>query len=153
MHHYLTVAAKKIADEAHKDHTYAKGSYLVNHVYKVARSVDEDNGTVAEIAVAFLHDVVEDCIVTYEEIQERLEQATGQFLGIHQNAIASIVVALKAITKVEGEDYDSYIQRVKANPIARKVKRHDSTCNMNQCIKDKDYKRAKKYLKVLVELA
>ena len=153
MHHYLTVAAKRIADEAHKDHTYAKGSYLVNHVYKVARSVDGDSGTVTEVAVAFLHDVVEDCDITYSEIQEKLEQSTGQFLSLHQNAIANIITALKAITKTQGEDYDTYIQRVKANPIARKVKRHDSTCNMNQCIKDKDYKRAKKYLKVLVELA
>lgn len=153
MHHYLTVAARNIADVAHQGHVYAKGSYLTNHVYKVAKAVDGDHGTVAEIAVAFLHDVVEDCGITYDEIQEKLEQSTGQFLGLHKNAIANIIEALKAITKVEGECYDSYIQRVKANPIARKVKRHDSTCNMNQCIKDKDYKRAKKYLKVLVELS
>lgn len=66
--------------------------------------------------VGVLHDVVEDTMVTLEDLR---------ILG----ASEEIVTAIEAITKKEGEDYDAYLSRVRANPLARRVKLMDATHN------------------------
>lgn len=147
--HYLIVAARQFAREKHDGMKYANGSYFEMHLKKVA----EMGKTVEEIALGNIHDVVEDCDVSFQDVRNVLERSCGAYVSHHQTAIENIMAGLECITKRKGEVYEDYIQRVKSNSLARKVKFYDSTCNMNQCIKDKDYKRAKKYLKVLIELS
>jgi (p)ppGpp synthase/HD superfamily hydrolase len=151
--HYLIGAAKQIAMTAHAGQLYAGKDYFKEHVLPVAVAVEKAEGSLVEITLALLHDVVEDSEMTYSDVEHGLEKACGRYLNLHKHLIKQVMDGLKCITKVKGEDYDLYIQRVKSNSLAREVKFHDSTCNMNRCIKDKDYKRAKKYLKVLIELS
>ena len=151
--HYLIVAAKNIAIKAHAGQTYAGKDYFKEHVLHVAAATEKSCSDIPGIVLALLHDVVEDSDMSYSDIEHALEHACGRYLNMHKHLIKQVIDGLKCITKVKGEDYDLYIQRVKSNSLARAVKFQDSTCNMNRCIKDKDYKRAKKYLKVLIELS
>ena len=70
---------------------------------------------------------------------------------------AEIISALKCVTKVsENENYDDFIERVKKNPLAIKVKINDLSDNMDirrlPYLSDKDVKRLKKYLKAYKKL-
>ena len=149
VNHYLVVAARTIARQYHSGQKYADGDYFELHLSKVA----EMGKTIEEISLGYIHDVVEDCNVALEDVQASLEASCGKYVSHHTSSIESIMAGLESITKREGEVYEEYIKRVKTNSLARRVKQHDAECNMKRCIKDKDYKRAKKYLKVLVELS
>ncbi len=66
-----------------------------------------------------LHDVCEDCGVSIADLRAR---------GYPERVLA----ALDALTRREGEDYlTTYIDRVKANTLARKVKLADLADNMD----------------------
>ncbi len=67
--------------------------------------------------VAVLHDVVEDTDVTFRDLEER---------GFGK----SILNALDRLTRRPGEDYDDYIHRLAADPIAREVKLSDIQDNL-----------------------
>jgi (p)ppGpp synthase/HD superfamily hydrolase len=89
-------------------------SYFL-HVMAVVLGVESES----EQIVAALHDVIEDCGDTIEDI----ESACGELLPEE-------IEALYAITRREGEPYlEVYIPRVKANEIARKVKLADIAHN------------------------
>ena len=61
----------------------------------------------------------------------------------------AVLAALDAITKREGESYDQFIERVKDNPIALKVKLADLRDNMDilrlPVLTEKDLQRIAKY--------
>jgi len=61
-----------------------------------------------------------------------------------------ILEAIECLTKRDGENYDEFVQRSKANPIARKVKIADIEDNMDirrlNVLKEEDLKRLNKYL-------
>jgi (p)ppGpp synthase/HD superfamily hydrolase len=69
--------------------------------------------------VAVLHDVVEDCGVTLETLRRK---------GLPEEE----VVAVEALTKVEGEDYDAFIERAGENALAWKVKLADLADNSDR---------------------
>jgi (p)ppGpp synthase/HD superfamily hydrolase len=83
------------------------------HPEFVASQMDTDT----ERAVAWLHDVVEDTSVTLADLKQVFPR--------------EITDAVDAITKRADEAYDSYIARVKNNPVARKVKLADLRHNMD----------------------
>ena len=83
--------------------------------------------------IAWLHDVVEDTGVTLDELR-----AAG--------LPANVVDAVALLTKIEGEDYDRYLERVRANDDARRVKLADIEHNLAGMPSDKN--RAK-YLRAL----
>ena len=85
----------------------------IGHVARVAAGVTGD----AAIVTALLHDVVEDCDVT-------LDQVAAQF-G------ADIAAAVDAITRRNGEGSDQYYARVRSNATALTVKRSDIADNSN----------------------
>lgn len=69
-----------------------------------------------------------------------------------------MIDALKCLTKLsEDEPYDSFISRVKQNPLAVKVKLNDLSDNMDirrlPYISEKDVKRLKKYLRAYKQLS
>lgn len=70
------------------------------------------------IMTAWLHDVLEDT----EETPDSMRAA-----GIPE----SVIGAVQILTKVPGEDYSVYLARVKAHPIARKVKIADMLSNLS----------------------
>ena len=87
------------------------------------------------IAVAWLHDTLEDIFV----IKTTLYYRFG-------DEIADAVVS---VTKVKGESYSNYIDRVKGNSLGLKVKIADTLCNLEESIRIQDERRIKKYAKQL----
>ena len=96
-----------------------------------------------EQIVALLHDVIEDTDVTVNDLKEA---------GFSDE----VVLAVSAITKKAGEDYEEYLNRVKQNPIALRVKiadmEHNSDISRIKNPKEKDLKRLEKYKIRLKEL-
>lgn len=133
----LIEKAKQVAQEAHKGQKYKGHDYYTYHILGVL-SLLEYHSTDAEVITAILHDTIEDSDVTVEDI--------------HIVFGRCIADAVETITKVSGEYYDEYIEHVKTNSIARKVKIYDAHFNLTECLKDGDIKRAKKYAKVIFNL-
>ena len=90
-----------------------------------------------------LHDVVEDTDVTVNDLKEA---------GFSDE----VVSAVSTITKKAGEDYKEYLNRVKQNPIALRVKiadmEHNSDISRIPNPTEKDLNRLEKYKIRLREL-
>ncbi len=133
-----------IAAKVHQNQTDRYGRHYILHPIRVMMSVDSEK----EKIVAMLHDVIEDSDWTLEML--RIE-------GFSED----IINAIDCLTKRNGEDYMDYINRTKADKIARKVKIADLEDNMNikriTNLNEKDsqrirrYHRAWKYLKDIDE--
>lgn len=111
----LTCCAARLAYDAHFCQVDACGMPYIIHPLHIAEQMD----TEAETVVALLHDIVEDTYVTLEAL---LREGFSQ----------EIVDAVDAITHRKNEPYKDYLVRVKANPLARKVKLADIAHNMDE---------------------
>lgn len=107
---------KGIATKAHEGQTRKDGitPYITHPERVVARLAGDPDAQ----AVAWLHDVVEDTSETIESLRGR---------GVPEN----ILEAVDALTKRPGIDYAEYIQRIKSNTLARKVKIADMMDNLS----------------------
>ena len=74
--------------------------------------------TFVDRTVAMLHDVVEDCDITFGQLKE-------------QGYPSIITEAVDALTKRKDEAYDDYLQRVSSNPVAIRVKKADLLDNIS----------------------
>lgn len=140
---YMLELAKFVSENSHKNQIDKAGiDYFAGHIQAVVNGVTTNK----EKIVAYLHDTVEDTPLTIERIKELFGEEIGE--------------AVCAITKSKdgSMSYDDYIERVKANPLARAVKISDLKHNMDLSrlekvgITEKDIKRAKKYQKALKKL-
>lgn len=131
----LTRKAMIIAYNAHKNQVDKSGVPYIYHPIHVAEQMD----TEVECIVALLHDVVEDTDVTFEQLKSEFP--------------SEIIDILKLLTKTKDIDYCEYINKVKENTVARKVKIADIEHNLDRSrldiITDKDIKREEKYKKAL----
>ena len=131
--------AYKIAKRAHLGQVDKAGEDYIKHPEKVASFVKADE----EKAVAYLHDVIEDTELTLEDLYE---------YGFSKE----ILEAVDIITKKRGEDYQSYLNSVKKNKLARAVKladlRHNSDLTRFTEVTEKDIKRKEKYQKAIDSL-
>lgn len=124
-----------IASDAHQGQLDKYGKDYFNHPMRVmmrGRNVEEK-------IVGILHDVVEDTPLTFKALEEK---------GFPKN----IMDALRCITKMsDDEDYDAYIDRCAADPLAVAVKIHDLTDNMDvrrmPFVGEDEVRRLNKYLK------
>ena len=127
--------AIRIAAEAHKDQKDRYGAPYLGHVTRVMNAGKTDD----ERIIGVLHDIVEDTDWTFEQLE--------------QEGFSKLVVeAVRCLSKTsDEEDYDHFIERIKTNPLAIKVKLYDLTDNMDirrmNEVKDKDVERLNKYLK------
>lgn len=130
----LREKATQIAIEAHKGQVDKGGYSYILHPLRVEAKCNSPE----EKIVALLHDTVEDGGIAAEYLL---------MLGFSQN----IVNAVLAVSRRAREDYFDFIQRCKANPIARVVKIHDLEDNMDITrlneLTEKDVERLKKYHK------
>lgn len=110
----MILLALQIAAAAHKGQKDKGGNDYINHPLRVAELVEGEE----EKMVAFLHDVVEDTRVTLEDLKSS---------GLSQ----SVIEAVDAITKRQGESYHDYIERLIQNPIALAVKIADIKHNVD----------------------
>ena len=128
--------AYEIAKRAHLGQVDKAGEDYIKHPQKVASFVKSDE----EKAVAYLHDVIEDTELTLEDLHE-------------YEFSKEVIEAVDIITKKKGEDYQSYLNSVKKNKLARAVKladlRHNSDLTRLTKVTEKDIERKEKYQKAL----
>ena len=131
--------AIELAHIAHKGQLDKGGHPYINHPLRVMNNVE----TMEEKIVAVLHDVVEDSEITLEDL--RIAKFSDR-----------IIAAIDAITKLEGEKREDYLQRVIGNPIALRVKIADMTDNADISRipnpTDRDRERIRIYKKTLLKL-
>lgn len=120
----LEAKAKRYALEKHGTQKYAGQPYSV-HLEAVVANVKirmaGDPLLSVYVAVAWLHDVMEDCGVTFKELQDEFGLA--------------IADSVKRLTKVEGLEYEHYLAACIMSAIAREVKICDTMANLTQSFK------------------
>lgn len=104
--------ALAIAIEAHKRQVDKNGMPYVLHPIAVASKVD----TLELKTIAILHDTIEDTDVTSDYLLEQ---------GIPKQLVEAVIL----LTKPKAEPYESYLRRVKENPLAKAVKLADLAHN------------------------
>lgn len=132
--------AKTIATSAHEGQVDKAGKPYIEHPMRVMNM----GKTVEEKIAGVLHDVVEDSDWTFEMLEKE---------GIPKD----VMDALRCVTKLsEEEDYDHFIERVKTNPLALKVKLNDLKDNMDITrlgeVTEKDLARLNKYIRAYRQL-
>lgn len=106
--------ARMLALEAHAGQVDKAGHPYVGHVGRVAAAVRGDDE--AE-AVAWLHDVIEDC---------------PAFAGQVQAFPAPLQDAVRLLSRTPAADADTYYARISADPLALKVKLADIADNADE---------------------
>lgn len=131
----LTRKAMIIAYDAHLNQVDKAGVPYIYHPIHLAEQMDSET----ECIVALLHDVVEDTKVTFLELEKEFSK--------------EVILALKLLTRDKKIDYFEYIENLKNNNLARKVKIVDINHNLDETrldeITEKDVKRREKYQKAL----
>ena len=136
----LLTKAISIALKEHEGQTDKAGMPYAGHIMRVMQA----GKTIDEKIVGVLHDVVEDTTWTFDAL-------LAEGFPVH------IVDALRCVTKLsDDEPYESFINRVKTNPLVVAVKINDLTDNMDirrlQTLTDADVQRLRKYLKAYQSL-
>lgn len=122
----------KISMQAHAGQADKAGNPYILHPLRLMAKMDTEE----EMAVALLHDTIEDSPLTAESL-------------LDAGLPSTIVDAVECLTKVYGENYDQFIQRVLKNNLAIKVKKADIEDNLNvlrlDTLSDDDLERVRKY--------
>lgn len=132
-YNFLTLQeATNFAIEAHGDQMYGDKPYLY-HLSQVENNVIRVLGVTAfkERIVAVLHDVIEDTSMRYTDVRDKFGK--------------EIADAVWAMTKMPQEDYYTYIERVRAHPVALLVKKCDTMANLTQSFTEQRHKGIIKY--------
>lgn len=128
----LTKQALKLAYDAHKGQTDKSGLPYVFHPFYLACKMDDEYS----ICVALLHDVIEDSIYTFNDLYN---------LGFPNE----IIDAVRVLTHKKDVSYIDYINEIKKNPLASKVKiedlKHNSDLSRLNDVTSDDLKRLSKY--------
>ena len=126
-----------IAAEAHAGQLDKAGAPYILHPLRLMRNLS----TADERIVAVLHDLVEDCP------EWSFDRLTAEGFSGH------VIVALKSVTKREGEDYESFVLRAATDPIGRRVKLADLRDNADlsriASPTARDLERAEKYRRAI----
>ncbi len=109
----LVNKAIDLAYEAHNGQRDKTGRPYFVHVMHVAEQMDNEYSTCA----ALLHDTLEDTHIGLERLEREFPR--------------EVVEAVKVLTKRRGVSYSEYIEAVRRNPIARKVKLADLEHNLD----------------------
>lgn len=105
----LTKKAMLFAYRVHEGQLDKGGLPYIFHPLAVAEMMGDDE---VAVVVALLHDVIEDTSTTPHDLLSA---------GFSEDIVSSIV----AISREPGEQYKTYLERVKKDDVARKVKLGD----------------------------
>ncbi len=123
-----------LAVEAHRGQRDKAGQPYILHPLRVMFRLDGET----EQIVGVLHDVVEDSATTLDDLR-------------HMGYAEAIVTAIDHLTRRENEEYEPFVKRAAANPLARRVKLADLEDNMDirryPTIDDKILESLKRYQK------
>ncbi len=124
--------ARAIAERAHAGQVDKAGKPYIGHPAHVAVSVEGDKAK----AVAWLHDVVEDTPMTFDDLRAA---------GIDDEVLA----ALELLTHDKTVPYMEYVAAIRENDLARTVKladlAHNSDLSRLPEVTDADLQRVEKY--------
>ncbi len=114
----LTNKAMKIAYAAHHGQVDYNGIPYIFHPIHLAEAMDDE----VSCCAALLHDVVEDTDVTMDELAQAFPE--------------QVLSVLRLLTHEEGVPYFDYVRKIKANPIAVKIKLADiaHNCDQTRCV-------------------
>lgn len=130
-----------LATNAHAGQFDRGGKPYILHPLKVMHYLKSDDEELQ--CMALLHDVVEDTKTTWDDLAD---------IGCTERVINGV----KALTKMPGESYDQYKERVFANQDAMKVKmadlRHNTDIRRLKGVTEKDIIRMEKYNRFYLEL-
>lgn len=124
----------KIAYNAHLNQVDKSGMpYIFHPIYIAERMYDEES-----TIVALLHDTIEDSDLTICDLK--------------MEGFSELVIeALECLTHDKNMQYEEYIQRIKENPLAKKVKKvdleHNSLLERLEIVDESVMNRLKKYEK------
>ena len=131
--------AIELAKQHHEGQTDKAGKPYIEHPLRVMNQVESEE----EKIVAVLHDIVEDTDISLNDLR-------------NEGFSEEVVSAVECLTKQDGENYDSYIERISFNPLAVKIKLADLEDNSDLTrlpeVTDKDLERIEKYDKALEKL-
>lgn len=126
--------AIEIAVQAHKGLKDKSGKPYILHLLRVMNMCESE----IEKICGVLHDIVEDTDYTFEMLES-------------DGFSNEIINALRCLTKGNNEDYTTFINRIKTNSLATKVKINDLRDNMDITRLNKifqaDADRLEKYLR------
>lgn len=130
-----------IATNAHAGQFDRGGAPYILHTLKVMHYLKVNDEELQCIALG--HDVIEDTDVTYRDLREA---------GISERVINGIA----AMTKMPGETYDEYKEKVFGNVDAMRVKlcdlRHNTDIRRLKGVTEKDIARIAKYQRFYMEI-
>ena len=128
-----------IAAAAHAGQVDKGGAPYILHPLKVMLRMT----TLEERIVAVLHDVVEDCDISLDDLRKE---------GFSEE----VLTAIQSVTKVPGESYEDFVERAAQNPIGRVVKLADleENSDLSRIASPswEDLKRIEKYRRVIGRL-
>jgi (p)ppGpp synthase/HD superfamily hydrolase len=132
----LTKIVILFAFDAHRGQYDKSGLPYITHPLHVAESMETED----ECVVALLHDVLEDTDCTVEDLIN---------IGITNRQLA----ALKLLCHDDSVSYLEYVQAIRVDPIAIKVKladlQHNSDLSRLSVVTPQDIERAEKYKKAI----
>jgi (p)ppGpp synthase/HD superfamily hydrolase len=132
--------AIRIAVEAHRGQKDRAGAPYILHPLRVMLRVHTD----AERMAAVLHDVVEDTPWTLDDLRAR---------GFPDE----VLDAVDGLTRRPGEEYDAFVERAAAHPVARRVKLADIEDNLDvrrlDAVAARDLDRLDRYLRAFRRLS
>lgn len=132
----LVKKAYEIARNAHFGQKDKAGVDYIKHPETVANLVQTDEHKI----VAYLHDVVEDTALTLDDLMRH---------GFPNR----IISAVDTLTKKNGQSYQSYLELVKRNDLAKVVKladlQHNSDLSRLKTVEPKDVERQEKYRRAI----
>lgn len=130
-----------LATNAHSGQFDRGGNPYILHPLKVMHYLRSDDEELQCIALG--HDIIEDTSVTYLKLSQ-------------EGFTERIIEGIRTLTKLPGETYDEYKQRVIQNQDAIKVKmadlRHNSDIRRLKGVTEKDIARVAKYHQFYLEL-
>jgi (p)ppGpp synthase/HD superfamily hydrolase len=131
-----TKKAMSICYRAHKGQVDKAGLPYVFHPFHLAEQMQEED----EIIVALLHDVVEDSDYDFNNLKSA---------GFSNE----IIEALKLLTHKKSVPYMKYIEQIKCNALATKIKladlKHNSDLSRLDTVDSKALERVEKYAKAI----
>jgi len=123
-----------LAVKAHAGQKQKNGEPYILHPLRVMMAVKDLNEKMA----AVLHDVIEDSTVSLNNLLEK---------GFKQD----VVEIVRLLTHEDSMSYEQYIERLRSNPSARRIKMADLQDNMNVLrlphLRQKDLARLEHYHK------
>ena len=135
----LTKKALKLSFEAHKNQTDKSGMPYVYHPFHLAEQMDDPYA----VCVALLHDTVEDAGVSLSDLRRE---------GFPE----AVIEAVALMTHDDGIPYMDYVRRLRADPLAKRVKladlQHNSDLSRLDTVTEDDLARAEKYREAIALL-